>query len=214
MLIGSPPGYVGYEGRITLHQVMQMPWCVLRCDNVHAGHPSARDILTHGLCEGMITLADGKRVYLSDAVIVLTADITNHNPIGFSREANAAPADVRERAAQVLGTHFAEQIDIVCAALNMDGDARQQWLRESLLAELCHRFHALGVQLSFDQSLFPWLLAHSSTHFTETDWERLIEEQLCPVIIPHLPGDGMQHKLQLRVLAEGDCCRVEPCVLN
>ncbi len=86
MLIGSPPGYIGYEGRLTLHQVMVMPWCVLCCENVQASHPSARDILTHGLHEGMITLADGKRVYLSDTVVVLTADITPRNPMGFAQE--------------------------------------------------------------------------------------------------------------------------------
>ncbi len=52
-------------------------------------------------------------------------------------------------------------------------------------------------------SLFPWLLARSSAHFTRTDWERLIEEQLCPAIIPHLPGCRPPHELLLRVLAEG-----------
>ncbi len=208
MLIGAPPGYVGYEGRLMLHQVMQMPWCVLRCENIESCHPSARDILTHGLTEGMITMADGKRVYLSDTVVVLTADIAARTPMGFGREPGCA-TDIRACAAHLLGADLVEQVDVLCTDLRTDAHAQQQWLQESLLAELQQRFRAHGVQLSFDATLFPWLLARSSMHFTRTDWERLIEEQLCPAIIPHLPGCRPQHELLLHVLAEGDNCRVE-----
>ena len=211
MLIGSPPGYVGYEGRLTLHQVMQMPWCVLRCDNVESCHPSARDILTHGLNEGMITMADGKRVYLSDTVVVMTADIAARTPMGFGQE-NGSAIDIRACTAHLLGSELVEQVDVLCTDLRADAHAQQQWLQESLLAELHQRFRSHGMHLSFDASLFPWLLSRGSTHFTRTDWERLIEEQLCPVIIPHLPGCRPQHELLLRVLAEGDNCRVEPAV--
>ena len=134
MLIGSP-GYVGYEGRLTLHQVMQMPSCVMRCENVEACHPSARDILTHGLNEGMITIADGKRVYLSDTVVVMTADIAARTPMGFGREQHGV-MDLRACAAHLLGDELVEQVDVLCTDLRTDAHAQQQWLQESLLAEL------------------------------------------------------------------------------
>jgi len=214
MLIGPPPGYIGFEGRVALHQVMQMPWCVIRCENLHACHPSARDILLHGLNEGMITLADGKRVYLSDSVILLTADIAPHNAIGFANEQIIGPEKTRDIAEKLLGEDLVEQVDLLCAHLRSDVTAQEQWLQESLLDDLRQRFRAQGVSLSFDQSLLPWLLARSSTHFTRLDWERLVEEHLCPAIIPHLPATRPQHELLLRVRAEGDYCRVERCSMN
>ena len=210
MLVGSPPGYIGYEGRVSLHQVLQMPWCVLRCENLHAAHPSAREILTQGLRSGVITLADGKRVFLSDTLVVLTADVpTNgHGQWGFEPAA-MPPVDLREKAAGILGPELVSQADITCFELCTNRDAQRHWLEETLLHELSERFRAQGVCLCYDASLFPWLLSRGSLRFTQTDWERLIDQDLCPLILPHLPATRPRQELLLRLTIENGACVVE-----
>jgi len=210
MLVGSPPGYIGYEGRVSLHQVLQMPWCVLRCENLHAAHPSAREILTQGLRSGVITLADGKRVFLSDTIVVLTADVpTNgHGQWGFE-PTTMPPVDPREKAAGVLGLELVSQADITCMKLCTNRDAQRHWLEETLLHELSERFRPQGVRLCYDASLFPWLLSRGSLRFTQTDWERLIDQELCPLIFPHLPAARPQHEMLLELTIENGACVVE-----
>lgn len=72
MLVGAPPGYVGYSDSLPLHRVAEMPWCVLLCRNIHACHPQVREVITQALEQGFITESRGKRIYLSDAVVLFT----------------------------------------------------------------------------------------------------------------------------------------------
>ena len=73
MLLGSPPGYIGYSERLPLHSLAQMPWCVLLCQNVDQCHPTFRTTLARALETGTFTDAAGKDLYVSDAVVLMTA---------------------------------------------------------------------------------------------------------------------------------------------
>jgi len=201
MLLGSPPGYIGYGGRVPLHEAMQTPWCALRVDDVDACHPTARDVLAQGIRRGHIMLADGKRAFLSDMVVVLCADGPPgaDAPIGFGPHERRNAGDLRERAARYLGEELVEEVDIFCAELCDAPDATRRWLRESLLADLESSFRSRGVSLCFDPSLFDWLAARGSSCDDPADWERLVENELCPLIIPHLPARGETVRLLLAV---------------
>lgn len=210
MLLGSPPGYIGYGGRVPLHEVLQMPWCVLRVEDVEACHPTARDVLAQGLRRGCVTLADGKRAFLSDMVVVLCADgpLGADAPIGFGPHDGTCADNLRERAAHYLGEDLVEEMDILCAELCDGPDATLRWLQQSLLADLEARFRPQGICLRFDPSLLDWLAERGAACDEPADWERLVENVLCPLIIPHLPvtpGESMQ----LLLTAAGGTCRAE-----
>ena len=72
-LLGAPPAYIGFGEHLPLHDLARMPWSVVVCKNVDGCHPQVRDVLTQALAEGFITERSGRRVYLSDAVMLLTA---------------------------------------------------------------------------------------------------------------------------------------------
>ncbi len=211
-LLGAPPGYVGHGRRVPLHALQQTPWCVLRCDDVHACHHTVREVLAQGLRQGHITLADGKRAYLSDAVVLLTADVDAlaDAPIGFGPHESPAADSLRSQAADLLGDALLAPVDLLWADLCLTPEETRRWLHNGLLSELGARFRARGVRLSFDTTLLTWLISRQAGCADPADWERLIERELCPVILPHLPASpaGGVH---LRLTITGDACVAVPC---
>jgi ATP-dependent Clp protease ATP-binding subunit ClpC len=95
-LIGSPPGYVGYEedGQLT-GKIRSNPYSVLLFDEIEKAHPSIFDIFLQIFDEGRLTDGHGRRVNFSESVIILTTNLGSNigqqqsrdrNPFGFQRE--------------------------------------------------------------------------------------------------------------------------------
>ncbi|HEX6208437.1 MAG TPA: AAA family ATPase, partial [Actinomycetota bacterium] len=108
-LLGAPPAYIGFGEHLPLHDLARMPWSVLVCKNVDGCHPQVREVLAQALSDGFLTERSGKRVYLSDAVVVLTAPSEGAgrlSPGVLSEEGTSS----MER---VLGARLLEQVDVV-----------------------------------------------------------------------------------------------------
>ena len=89
-LIGSPPGYVGYDegGQLTT-AVRQRPYSVVLFDEIEKAHPDVFNILLQILEEGRLTDAQGRMVDFRNTVIIMTSnvgarEITTRAPLGFS----------------------------------------------------------------------------------------------------------------------------------
>ncbi|UFP95164.1 AAA family ATPase [Gloeobacter morelensis] len=203
MLLGAPPGYVGYADTLPIHRLAQMPWCVLRCDNVHACHPQIRQVLAQALESGFFTDAHGKRAYLSDAVVLITAEVAlaSQRSLGFAGERPAADSEspgIIQSASAMLGAGFVDRCDLVFAAVAGADAAQQRWLRERLLAELSVRYRRQGLELHWDDSLVQWLAGQRTAQSGPRDWERLVDERLSPALIEHLPFGEQVRSLVVR----------------
>jgi ATP-dependent Clp protease ATP-binding subunit ClpC len=191
LLLGAPPGYVGYSDSLAIHRVAQMPWCVLRCENVDACHSSVREILSLALEEGFFTDSRSRRVFLSDAVVLLTAGVRPGaaKVMGFAAEGPAskpADSDVRSAVAEVLGEELIGHCDLVVHEVPGSGDADARRLAaDDLLSELRERYLPHGLELTWDGSVVDWLLAESAGG-GRREWERLLDHRLSPLLVPHL----------------------------
>jgi ATP-dependent Clp protease ATP-binding subunit ClpC len=89
-LIGSPPGYVGYdEGGQLTKVVRQRPYSVVLFDEIEKAHPDVFNVLLQILEEGHLTDAQGRRVDFRNTIIIMTSnvgarEITRESPLGFS----------------------------------------------------------------------------------------------------------------------------------
>jgi len=211
MLIGAPPGYIGYSDSLPLHKVVQMPWCVLRCENVHACHPAVREVLTQALDEGFLTDARGKRIFLSDVVALLSADIAGQSrrAPGFRRSAEVDPQSGREAAEAEMGRALVEQVDIVCAEVKSSEDAERNWLEQHLLAGVQERYNKQGMDVRWDESLLEWLLKQKGASGSRRDWERLVDERLSPLLVERLPESREGPVRSLVVYWDGSRIKVE-----
>jgi ATP-dependent Clp protease ATP-binding subunit ClpC len=193
LLLGAPPGYVGYSDNLPLHRVVQTPWCVLRCENVDACHPQVLSILLQALADGFFTESRGKRVYLSDTVVVVTAGSAPEEarrPMGFGEAAAAPqPADQRAVIAAELGAELMAQCDVVVTSAPQltAGPERVR----SLLLELAERYRPQGLELQWDDSVVAWLATHERAAAAGArDWERLVDRRISSVLVPHLSEEG------------------------
>jgi ATP-dependent Clp protease ATP-binding subunit ClpA len=89
-LIGMPRGIVGSErGGVLTNQLKDSPYCVVLLDEVEKASPSMLNLFLQAFDEGWITDGRGKRVYLSDAIVIMTSNIGSEcfrklsNPLGF-----------------------------------------------------------------------------------------------------------------------------------
>jgi ATP-dependent Clp protease ATP-binding subunit ClpC len=193
MLIGAPPGYIGYSDALPLYRLAQMPWCVLRLEHIDMCHPQIRAVLTQALESGFITDARGRRLFLSDAVVLLTADLptATERAIGFRRGGESSAPRAAADPAGALGVELAAQIDLVCTTTPQSAATGQRWVEEHLLTELVNRCRKQGLELRWDDAFIRWLADRGGRPTNQRDWERLVDETISPLLVPHLPTDAL-----------------------
>ena len=112
-LIGSPPGYVGYdEGGQLTKAVRQRPYSVVLFDEIEKAHPDVFNILLQILEEGRLTDGQGRNVDFRNTVIIMTSnvgarDIAQSAPVGFSNEGGGlSDKDIKSRVMSELKKMF------------------------------------------------------------------------------------------------------------
>ncbi|MHB8965696.1 MAG: AAA family ATPase, partial [Coriobacteriia bacterium] len=117
-LIGSPPGYVGFdEGGQLTEIVRRKPYSVILFDEIEKAHPDVFNVLLQILEEGRLTDAQGRRVDFKNAIIIMTSnigarDIVKGKSVGFSmQEAGAMPYEMlKERVTGELKKLFRPEL--------------------------------------------------------------------------------------------------------
>ncbi|MBC7248055.1 MAG: ATP-dependent Clp protease ATP-binding subunit [Actinobacteria bacterium] len=202
MLIGAGPGYVGYEDRLPLHRVMEMPWSVLCLRNMHSCHPDVQEVVTQGLDDGHITLADGKRVFLCDTIVILTAGGVEkaHRPVGFgSKERDAQ--EISFQSMGFLGEKLLKLCDLVIAEDDMDSQSVSRFLENFFLAEMRNRYRKRGVDVCWESDLVRYLAEKAGGRCSQGELERLIDEQVTSLLAPYLIT---QRKVTLKLEVGGE----------
>lgn len=212
MLIGAPPGYVGYADSVVLDRLAQTPWCVVLCEQIEACHPTVRDVWTQALNDGFLTNSQGKRSYLSDTVIILT--VANPLPSAASRlgfqTATPSAAGMDTRTLETMLDHrLLEQVDVIVTQLQQQLATERSWLQHNLLADMTARYSRLGLELQWDDTLLDWLMTHHRAMGNQRDWERLLDEQVAPALIRFLPAAFGKEAKPLRVTYRESVIHVE-----
>ena len=119
-IIGSPPGYVGYDeaGQLT-EKIRRKPYSVILFDEIEKAHPDVLNILLQILDDGHITDAQGRTVNFENTVIVMTSNAGSENnsgPLGFGKTTNELNKDKAMKALQqFLRPEFINRVDeVIC----------------------------------------------------------------------------------------------------
>ncbi|MFM9019111.1 MAG: ATP-dependent Clp protease ATP-binding subunit [Actinomycetota bacterium] len=108
-LVGSPPGYVGYdEGGQLTEQVRRKPYSVILLDEIEKAHPEVFNILLQILEDGRLTDAQGRQVDFRHAIVIMTsnigaATITRSTPLGFSVAEEGGGMDYDDMKSRIMG---------------------------------------------------------------------------------------------------------------
>ena len=167
-LVGSPPGYVGYEegGQLT-QKVRNKPYSVVLFDEVEKAHPDVFNILLQILDDGRLTDSNGRVVNFKNTIIVMTSNagastITSKRSLGFggsvetTRDYEAMKERVMAEVKDTFRPEFINRIDdlIVFHALEPD-DIRR--IAALMLGSVSRRLAQRGMQLSYGDDVIALL---------------------------------------------------------
>jgi ATP-dependent Clp protease ATP-binding subunit ClpC len=166
-ILGSPPGYVGYEegGQLT-EQVRRHPWSVVLFDEIEKAHEDVRGILLQIMDAGRLCDASGREVDFRNTLIVMTSNVgasaiaEGKGPIGFSAESGDRGTEecVRAELRAVFRAEFLGRIDEIVPFRPL-GQGELGTICRLQLEEESARFSRLGITLRFSDAAVERLAA-------------------------------------------------------
>ena len=159
-IIGSPPGYVGYDdaGQLT-EKVRRKPYSVILFDEIEKAHKDVLNILLQILDEGRITDAQGRTVNFENTVIIMTSNAgsTDSAALGFNKSAGDINKEVTMKALErFLRPEFLGRVDeIVIFNQLTHGDFER--IARLMLDELVESLKDKGIKLNYDDSVAVFL---------------------------------------------------------
>ena len=160
-IIGSPPGYVGYDeaGQLT-EKVRRKPYSVILFDEIEKAHPDVMNILLQILDEGRITDAQGRTVNFENTVIVMTSNAGSERKggvLGFAKEKNAENRDrVMKALSEFLRPEFIGRVDEV-AVFNSLTEENFEEIAGLMLTELVESLEEKAIKFSFTDEVKAYL---------------------------------------------------------
>ncbi len=163
-IIGSPPGYVGYDdaGQLT-EKVRRKPYSVVLFDEIEKAHKDVLNILLQILDEGRITDAQGRTVNFENTIIVMTSNAgsTDTASLGFGKSDNEINADVTMKALErFLRPEFLGRVDEIIT-FNRLTFADFEKIASIMLDELKESLKDKGIELCCDASVAVYIAKKS-----------------------------------------------------
>ena len=155
-IIGSPPGYVGYDdaGQLT-EKVRRKPYSVILFDEIEKAHKDVLNILLQILDEGRITDAQGRVVNFENTVIIMTSNAgsTDQNTMGFGKSADDINREVTMKALErFLRPEFLGRVDEIIIFNKLTFDNFEK-IAKIMLDELVPSLKDKGIDLVYEDSV-------------------------------------------------------------
>ncbi|MCI8553590.1 MAG: AAA domain-containing protein, partial [Clostridiales bacterium] len=172
-MVGSPPGYVGYdEGGQLTEKIRRKPYAVLLFDEIEKAHPDVFNLLLQILEDGMLTDAQGRRVDFRNTIIIMTSNvgarmITEHRSLGFGGGSGDEPGEAgQERIrGEVMGElkktfrpEFLNRVDDIIVFHQLGREDIREIARR-MLRTLDRRLSELGIGIAVDDGAIDTIAA-------------------------------------------------------
>ncbi len=155
-IIGSPPGYVGYDeaGQLT-EKVRRKPYSVVLFDEIEKAHPDVMNILLQILDEGKITDAQGRNVNFENTVIIMTSNAGSNRgggALGFAKTKNEASKERALKAlSEFLRPEFIGRVDEVVVFNDLTANDYEK-IAALMLEELVDPLGDKGIEFKWDDA--------------------------------------------------------------
>jgi len=185
-LIGSPPGYVGYDDASALcERVRRNPYCLVLFDEIEKAHPEVYNVLLQILDEGRLTDNKGKTTSFKNALIVMTSNVgvenlTKTKKIGFQSEEQAN----EEEAAMMAGLRkrfkpeFINRIDniVVFNSLSKEDVTK---IAHNYIEKLAKKLSGMGIEITVSSSAVAHIVEQGYTpEYGARPLRRLIQTEI------------------------------------
>ncbi|MFA6520701.1 MAG: AAA family ATPase [Candidatus Paceibacterota bacterium] len=202
-LIGSPPGYVGYDesGQLT-EAVRHRPYAVILFDEIEKAHPEVFNVLLQVIDEGRLTDGKGRVVNFKNTIIILTSNIGSQfvekmESIGFSN--NSATQDysnMKEKVMEALKENFRPEFlnrldeTIVFDVLSPEAIKEIVNLRIKVVVD---RLTAKGIRFEISEEALSYLAKEGyDPHYGARPINRLIQNKILNPVASHIISNGVK----------------------
>ena len=163
-LIGSPPGYVGYDdaGQLT-EKVRKKPYSVILFDEIEKAHPDIFNMLLQILDDGILTDSQGRKINFKNTVIIMTSNIgarliTEKKEFGFTVNSNleqtksneAIKSDVINELKKVFKPEFLNRVDEIIVFQKLTKEEIYQ-ITDKMLSALILKINNIGINIEFSK---------------------------------------------------------------
>ncbi len=190
-LIGSPPGYVGYdEGGQLTDMVRTKPYSVILFDEIEKAHPDVFNTLLQVLDDGRLTDSKGRVVNFKDTVIIMTSNIgaselERRNVLGFNasedieQDENKRNKDIINQAMKTMfKPEFLNRLDDIIVFNNLNKENVKK-IAKLLMDELVERLDKNDIKVSYDDKILDYIVEKGyDKKFGARPLERLIRTDI------------------------------------
>ena len=213
-LVGSPPGYVGYDeaGQLT-EKIRRKPYSVILFDEIEKAHPDVLNILLQILDDGEVTDAHGRKVNFENTVIVMTSNAGSDKAAGSVGFGRSSDDQGRERTMKALREflrpEFINRVDEIVYFHQLT-EENFAAIARIMLDELRDSLREKGYTFTYDDALVSHLVQSSySAAYGARNLRRCIQKELeDPMAVQII--DSFEHPItQLRATAEDGKVRLD-----
>ena len=213
-LIGSPPGYVGYDeaGQLT-EKIRRRPYSVVLFDEIEKAHPDVLNILLQVLDDGRITDAQGRVVNFENTIIVMTSNAGSEGSVGGMGFGRSDGDKVKEKTMKALQgflrPEFLNRVDEIIT-FNHLTEENFLGIADIMLKELQDSLSARGLNLFWDDDLRRLLVKKAySVTYGARNLRRTIQKELEDPISEAII-DSFQHPISaIRIRVEGETVKLD-----
>ena len=213
-LIGSPPGYVGYDeaGQLT-EKIRRRPYSVVLFDEIEKAHPDVLNVLLQVLDDGRITDAQGRVVNFENTIIVMTSTAGSEGRVGgmgFGKSENDMAREKTMKALrEFLRPEFINRVDEIIS-FNHLTEGNFLGIADIMLKELRDSLSARGLALTWDDDLRQLLVKKAySVTYGARNLRRTIQKELEDPISEAII-DSFEHPISaIRILVENDSVKLD-----
>ena len=213
-LIGSPPGYVGYDeaGQLT-EKIRRRPYSIVLFDEIEKAHPDVLNILLQVLDDGRITDAQGRVVNFENTIIVMTSNAGSEGSVGGMGFGRSDGDKVKEKTMKALQgflrPEFLNRVDEIIT-FNHLTEENFLGIADIMLKELQESLSTRGLNLFWDDDLRQLLVKKAySVTYGARNLRRTIQKELEDPISEAII-DSFEHPISaIRIRVEGETVKLD-----
>ncbi len=191
-LIGSPPGYVGFdEGGQLTEQVRRKPYSVVLFDEIEKAHPDVYNILLQLMDDGRLTDSQGRLVSFKNTIIIMTsnvgvAELKNARTLGFGSSQAESERKTEDIIGAALRRHFKPEflnrIDVICTFNHLTRDDIAK-IADLMLKKVQRKLDERNIRLHITEPMLAFIIDHGyDMEFGARPLRRVIEQNIEDVI--------------------------------
>jgi ATP-dependent Clp protease ATP-binding subunit ClpA len=206
-LIGSPPGYVGFEENagLLITQIQEAPNAILLLDEIEKSHPDVMTVLLQIMDNGVITGSNGKRADCRNLILILTtnagAENAEKNAIGFgAQEKDYSDKDLKK----FLTPEFRNRLDGIVTFNKLTKETMTKIVIK-FIDELRAQVKDKGIKVKIDKESTNWLIAKGfDTKMGARPLQRVIDKEIKRSLAKHMLFGDLKNGGILAITVEND----------